>query len=131
MSSEKNKIISYKKSFTPKNIAYPKSKKHYLNENDKSTDSTEQQYESKALLNTDKIIGNYFLTKKISKTSYTKIFLAKHILTREIVTIRIIKKQLFKNDLLSLTRFNKELKILKTIKHPNIIKLLEIIETNS
>ena len=131
MSSEKNKIISYKKSFTPKNIAYPKSKKHYLNENDKSTDSTEQQYESKALLNTDKIIGNYFLTKKISKTSYTKIFLAKHILTRENVTIRIIKKQLFKNDLLSLTRFNKELKILKTIKHPNIIKLLEIIETNS
>ena len=30
-----------------------------------------------------------------------------------------------------MTRFNKELKIIKIIKHPNIIKLLEIIETNS
>ena len=124
-------IIPYKKSFTPKNIICPKTKKHYLNENDKSTDSTEQQCESKALLKPDKIIGNYSLTKKIIKTSYTKVFLAKHILTGEKVTIRIINKLLFKNDLLSMTRFNKELKIIKTIKHQNIIKLLEIIETNS
>ena len=131
MSSEINAISLYKKSFTPKNIIYSKAKKHYLNENDRSTDSTEQQYESRALLNTDKIIGNYSLTKKIRKTSFTKLFLAKHILTGEDVCIRIINKQLFKNDLLSMTRFNKELKIIKTIKHPNIIKLLEIIETNS
>ena len=131
MSSEINAISLYKKSFTPKNIIYSKAKKHYLNENDRSTDSTEQQYESRALLNTDKIIGNYSLTKKIRKTSFTKVFLAKHILTGEDVCIRIINKQLFKNDLLSMTRFNKELKIIKTIKHPNIIKLLEIIETNS
>ena len=45
-----------------------------------------------------------------------KVFLAKHILTGEDVNIRIINKQLFKNDLLSMTRFNKELKIIKTVK---------------
>ena len=130
MSSEQKNIFSYKKSFTPKNIIYHKEKKHYLNENENSTDSTEQQYESKALLKTEKIIGNYTLTKQINKTSYTKIFIAKHILTGENVCIRIINKQLYKNDLLSLTRFNKELQIIKKVKHPNIVKLLEIIETN-
>ena len=129
MSSEQN--ISCKKSFTPKSIIYPKEKKHYLNEIDNSTESTDQKYETKALLKSEKIIGNYSLTKKLSRSSYTKIFLAKHILTGEDVHIRIINKQLFKNDLLSMTRFNKELQIIKTIKHPNIIKLLEIIETNS
>ena len=130
MSSEQKKIISYKKSFTPKNIIYHKEKKQYLNENENSTESTDQQYESKALLKVEKIIGNYTLTNQINKTSYTKIFLAKHILTGEDVCIRIINKQLFKNDLLSLTRFNKELQIIKKVKHPNIVKLLEIIETN-
>ena len=131
MSSELNNIISYKKSFTPKNIIYSKERKHYLNENEKSTDSTEPQYESKALLTTDKIIGNYSLIKKISKSSYTKVFQAKHIITGENVSIRIINKQLFKDDLLSMTRFNKELQIIKIINHPNIVKLLEIIETNT
>ena len=131
MSSELNNIISYNKSFTPKNIIYSKERKHYLNENEKSTDSTEPQYESKAILTTDKIIGNYSLIKKISKSSYTKVFQAKHIITGENVIIRIINKQLFKDDLLSMTRFNKELQIIKIINHPNIVKLLEIIETNT
>ena len=131
MSSEQNNIILEKKAFTPDNIVHPKEMKHYSNENDNSTDSTEQQIESKALLKTEKIIGNYTLTKQIDKSSYTKIFLAKHILTGEYVNIRIINKQLFKNDLLSMTRFNKELKIIKTVKHQNIIKLIEIIETNT
>ena len=131
MSFFKTGIFQQQKSFTPKNLIYSKEKKHYLNENDNSTDSTEQQYESKALLKTDKIIGNYTLTKQIDKSSYTKIFLAKHILTGEDVKIRIINKQLFKNDLLSMTRFNKELQIIKIVKHQNIIKLLEIIETNT
>ena len=129
MSLEEN--ISFKKFFTPKNTKYPKEKKHYLNEIDNSTDSTDQKYKSKALLKSEKIIGNYSLTKKLGRSSYTKIFLAKHILTGEDAHIRIINKQLFKYDLLSLTRFNKELQIIKTIKHPNIIKLLEIIETNT
>ena len=79
MSSEQKKIISYKKSFTPKNIIYHKEKKQYLNENENSTESTDQQYESKALLKVEKIIGNYTLTNQINKTSYTKSFLAKHI----------------------------------------------------
>ena len=131
MLSQLNKIISYKKSFTPKNLIYSKVKKHYLNDIENSTDSTDQQYESKALLNKEKNIGNYTLTKQIDKSSYTKIFIAKHILTGENVNIRIINKQLFKNDLLSMTRFYKELEIIKIVKHPNIIKLLEIIETNS
>ncbi len=131
MSFEQNNIIREKKPFTPKNIIHPKEKKHYLNDNDNSTDSTDQHHEPKALLKIDKIIGNYTLTKQIDKSSYTKIFLAKHILTGEDVSIRIINKQLFKNDLLSMTRFNKELKIIKMIKHPNIIKLIEIIETNT
>ena len=128
---ESNKIKSHKKSFTPKNIIFSKEKKHYLNDIDNSTDSTEQQYESKALLNNEKTVGNYNLIKQIDKSSYTKIFLAKHILTGEKVSIRIINKQLFKNDLLSMTRFYKELQIIKTVKHPNIIKLLEIIEAKS
>ena len=131
MSILPSQIVLEKKSCTPKNIMHSKEKKHYLFENDNSTDSTDQQCETKALIKPEKIIGNYTLTKQIDKTSYTKIFLAKHILTGENVLIRVIDKKLFQNDLLSLTRFTKELQIIKIIKHPNIIKLLEIIETNS
>lgn len=131
MSISPSQIILDKKSCTPKNIMHSKEKKHYLFENDNSTDSTDQQCEANALIKPEKIIGNYTLTKQIDKTSYTKIFLSKHILTGENVLIRVIDKKLFQNDLLSLTRFKKELQIIKIIKHPNIIKLLEIIETNS
>ena len=131
MSILPSQIVLDKKSCTPKNIIHSKEKKHYLFENDNSTDSTDQQCETNALIKPEKTIGNYTLTKQIDKTSYTKIFLSKHILTGENVLIRVIDKKLFQNDLLSLTRFTKELQIIKIIKHPNIIKLLEIIETNS
>ena len=131
MSILPSQIILEKKSCTPKNIIHSKEKKHYLFENDNSTDSTDQQCETNALIKPEKIIGSYTLTKQIDKTSYIKIFLSKHILTGENVIIRVIDKKLFQNDLLSLTRFTKELQIIKVIKHPNIIKLLEIIETNS
>ena len=131
MSILPNQIILDKKSCTPKNIIHSKEKKHYLFENDNSTDSTDQPCEANALIKPEKLIGNYSLTKQIDKTSYTKIFLSKHILTGENVLIRMIDKKLFQNDLLSLTRFKKELQIIKIIKHPNIIKLLEIIETDS
>ena len=50
MSFEQNNIIREKKPFTPKSIIHPKEKKHYLNENDNSTDSTDQHHEPKALL---------------------------------------------------------------------------------
>ena len=104
--------------------------KIYDNEN--STDITDKQNDSNYKQQTlEKIIGNYLIEKVINKGIFSKIFLGKHIITGEYVAIKRFDKSLYKNDLQNLKRLKKELKILKTVMHENIIKLLEIIENNN
>ena len=106
-------------------------KKLYLNDIDNSsTDFTEKMNDSNKIKQ-DKKICNYCLEKIIYKGSSSKVFLAKHIITGEKVSIKILNKKLFKSDILGLKRIKKEIQILKMVKHENIINLLEIIENNN
>ncbi|KAL7646438.1 UNVERIFIED_CONTAM: hypothetical protein RMT77_003351 [Armadillidium vulgare] len=72
-------------------------------------------------------IGKYRLMKTIGKGNFAKVKLAKHIPTGKEVAIKIIDKtQLNPNSLQKLFR---EVRIMKILDHPNIVKLFQVIET--
>lgn len=56
--------------------------------------------------------------------------LATHTLTGEKVAVKILEKDKIK-DKKDVERITREIKILKKVRHPNIIQLYEIIETES
>ncbi|CAG0889532.1 unnamed protein product [Cyprideis torosa] len=73
------------------------------------------------------VIGNYKLLKTIGKGNFAKVKLAKHIPTGKEVAIKIIDKtQLNPNSLQKLFR---EVRLMKILDHPNIVKLFQVIET--
>ncbi|XP_054005642.1 serine/threonine-protein kinase MARK2-like isoform X3 [Hylaeus anthracinus] len=72
-------------------------------------------------------IGKYKLLKTIGKGNFAKVKLAKHVPTGKEVAIKIIDKtQLNQNSLQKLFR---EVRIMKMLDHPNIVKLFQVIET--
>nr|CAH7745351.1 unnamed protein product [Callosobruchus chinensis] len=72
-------------------------------------------------------IGKYKLLKTIGKGNFAKVKLAKHVPTGKEVAIKIIDKtQLTPGSLQKLFR---EVRIMKMLDHPNIVKLFQVIET--
>ncbi|XP_077579348.1 MAP/microtubule affinity-regulating kinase 4 isoform X5 [Stigmatopora nigra] len=72
-------------------------------------------------------IGNYRLLKTIGKGNFAKVKLARHILTGKEVAIKIIDKTQLNPS--SLQKLFREVRIMKTLNHPNIVQLFEVIET--
>ncbi|XP_074535214.1 MAP/microtubule affinity-regulating kinase 4-like isoform X1 [Halichoeres trimaculatus] len=72
-------------------------------------------------------IGNYRLLKTIGKGNFAKVKLARHILTGREVAIKIIDKTQLNPT--SLQKLYREVRIMKTLNHPNIVHLFEVIET--
>uniref|UniRef100_A0A2K6GAZ2 non-specific serine/threonine protein kinase n=1 Tax=Propithecus coquereli TaxID=379532 RepID=A0A2K6GAZ2_PROCO len=73
------------------------------------------------------VIGNYRLLKTIGKGNFAKVKLARHILTGREVAIKIIDKTQLNPT--SLQKLFREVRIMKILNHPNIVKLFEVIET--
>ncbi|XP_041035208.1 MAP/microtubule affinity-regulating kinase 4 isoform X2 [Carcharodon carcharias] len=72
-------------------------------------------------------IGNYRLLRTIGKGNFAKVKLARHILTSREVAIKIIDKTQLNPT--SLQKLFREVRIMKCLNHPNIVKLFEVIET--
>ncbi|KAM9551360.1 MAP/microtubule affinity-regulating kinase 3-like isoform 2-T3 [Salvelinus alpinus] len=72
-------------------------------------------------------IGNYRLLKTIGKGNFAKVKLARHVLTGREVAIKIIDKTQMNPT--SLQKLFREVRIMKILNHPNIVKLFEVIET--
>ncbi|XP_052000497.1 serine/threonine-protein kinase MARK2-like isoform X3 [Xyrauchen texanus] len=72
-------------------------------------------------------IGNYRLLKTIGKGNFAKVKLARHVLTVKEVAVKIIDKTQLNSS--SLQKLFREVRIMKLLNHPNIVKLFEVIET--
>ena len=76
---------------------------------------------------TCKIIGSYELGNTIGRGTFGKVKIGVHLPTNEKVAIKILEKEKIK-DKEDSDRVMKEMKFLKTLSHPNIIKVFEILE---
>ncbi|XP_061414998.1 MAP/microtubule affinity-regulating kinase 3-like isoform X5 [Lethenteron reissneri] len=76
-------------------------------------------------------IGTYRLLKTIGKGNFAKVKLARHTLTGREVAVKIIDKTQLNPSSLQKVRTNlfREVRIMKILNHPNIVKLFEVIET--
>ena len=73
-------------------------------------------------MNELKTIGEYVLCRTIGNGTFSKVKLGINRTTREKVAIKIIDKNQI-NDKKDLQRIHREIKILKSISHTNIVKI--------
>ena len=74
-------------------------------------------------------IGDYLLNEEIGSGGFAKVVQGIHIPTGEKVAVKIMDKAQIFSEPLNLTRIQREIAILKIVRHRNIIKLYELMET--
>ncbi|KAL2911871.1 hypothetical protein HK105_208654 [Polyrhizophydium stewartii] len=74
-------------------------------------------------------IGNYVFQKTVGEGNFAKVKLATHKLTNAEVAIKVIDKTQL--DEKKLGKLYREVRIMKMLHHPNIVKLYEVIETKN
>ncbi|MCQ2818974.1 MAG: serine/threonine-protein kinase [archaeon] len=84
---------------------------------------------NKSPLKKKSIIGDYFLLETIGTGSFSKVKMAVNKKTNSIVAIKILDKK--KMDKYDIIRIKREMKLLTSVNHPNIIEVNEIMETAS
>ncbi|KAJ3132288.1 Serine/threonine-protein kinase par-1 [Physocladia obscura] len=72
-------------------------------------------------------IGNYIFQKTVGEGNFAKVKLSKHKLTGVEVAIKVIDKTTL--DEKKLGKLYREVRIMKMLNHPHIVKLYEVIET--
>ena len=77
----------------------------------------------------EKQVGDYLLNEEIGSGGFAKVVLGTHIPTGEKVAIKIMDKEQILSDDLNKERVLSEIAILKIVRHNNIIKLYEVMET--
>ncbi|XP_071597509.1 hormonally up-regulated neu tumor-associated kinase homolog A-like [Heliangelus exortis] len=78
-----------------------------------------------------KQVGNYLVGKMINKGSFAKVMEGLHIPTGEKVAIKVIDKRKAKQDSYVLKNMKREPRIHQMIKHPNVVRLYETLETDN
>ncbi|BFZ12243.1 hypothetical protein BsWGS_15282 [Bradybaena similaris] len=101
--------------------------KEGTDENSSSLSSSTRVSSSRTRGNDEPHIGKYRLIKTIGKGNFAKVKLAKHVPTGREVAIKIIDKTQLNPS--SLQKLFREVRIMKLLDHPNIVKLFEVIET--
>ena len=81
-------------------------------------------------LNLEETIGNFILGKSLGKGTFGKVKIGTHKITGEKVAIKILLKEKL-IDNIDKIRMMREIKILKNTFHFNIIKIYEVIETET
>ncbi|CAF0911570.1 unnamed protein product [Rotaria sordida] len=122
------------KSTNSDNHHYHQNNNHNNNNNNTTSSTGATTSSSSSRLQSSKMrdpnephIGKYRFIKTIGKGNFAKVKLAKHIPTGREVAIKIIDKTQLNPT--SLQKLFREVKIMKGLDHPNIVKLFEVIET--
>lgn len=100
---------------------------HYLN-SDEPSDRSQKKPESGHEKTKSKKIGQYILGRSIGEGTFGKVKQGMHILTGEKVAVKILEKDKIQ-DVADVERVAREIHILKIVRHPNVVQLYEIIET--
>ena len=74
-------------------------------------------------------LGNYVIGRTIGQGTFGKVKLGTHVPTGEKVAIKILEKDKIKEPA-DVERVSREIKILKMMRHSNVVQLYEIIETH-
>jgi len=101
--------------------------RHANKVSDDSTTPSSRIPSSRSRATDEPHIGKYRLIKTIGKGNFAKVKLAKHVPTGREVAIKIIDKTQLNPS--SLQKLFREVRIMKLLDHPNIVKLFEVIET--
>nr|CTP80966.1 BMA-PAR-1, isoform d [Brugia malayi] len=114
--------------------AHPSSSSHHgtsvgFHGNHRSSNLNTTRVQSRSRTTDDPHIGKYKLLKTIGKGNFAKVKLAKHIPTGIEVAIKIIDKTALNPG--SLHKLFREVKIMKQLDHPNIVKLYQVMETEN
>ena len=75
------------------------------------------------------IAGNYDLEETIGRGHFAVVKLAKHCFTREKVAVKIIDKT--KLDDISKAHLFQEVRCMKLVQHPHVVRLYEVIDTQT
>lgn len=72
-------------------------------------------------------VGNYALSKTLGEGTFGKVMLGVHLPTGEKVAVKVLEKDRIvdKGDI---KRVMREIQILKSVRHPKVVQLLEVIE---
>uniref|UniRef100_A0A914ZFL7 Serine/threonine-protein kinase kin-29 n=1 Tax=Parascaris univalens TaxID=6257 RepID=A0A914ZFL7_PARUN len=73
-------------------------------------------------------VGEYKIGKTIGKGNFAVVRLAKHSISNTKVAVKIVNKSRLDGE--SVLKIDREIRILKTLTHPHIIKLYEVIRTD-
>ncbi|KAL3984725.1 Protein kinase domain family protein [Acanthocheilonema viteae] len=114
--------------------AHPSSSSHHgagggFHGSHRSSNLNANRVQSRSRTTDDPHIGKYKLLKTIGKGNFAKVKLAKHIPTGIEVAIKIIDKTALNPG--SLHKLFREVKIMKQLDHPNIVKLYQVMETEN
>ncbi|KAI8342579.1 kinase-like domain-containing protein, partial [Chlamydoabsidia padenii] len=74
------------------------------------------------------LFGNYRLVKTLGVGEFGKVKLGIHSETKQKVAIKVIKK---KDAVSKIAKVEREIQILKSLRHPHIVKLIEVVETDT
>ena len=77
-----------------------------------------------------KQIGDYSLGTELGSGAFGKVVLGKHILTNELVAIKILDKMYLNNTPDDYQSVKQEISILKSVKHKHIVQLYEVLQTS-
>ena len=75
-----------------------------------------------------KKIGDYILFEQIGQGTFSKVTRAFHIITEQIVAVKILDKQKIEDEI-DIERIIREIEILRSISHPNISQMYETYST--